>query len=450
MKDKDYGYQLEAAIVGGMLSWPKYIGEAASRLTPEDFFDGGARTVFSAILDLFFAGAPVDDLTVLKKTGADYSDMVKAFRAAGTAQVEYYCGLLLEYNRLTRAKSLALELYGAKSMDDARHIIGELISLDTGDRDTEPVSLTQLVAEYVMRKQNGEPPREYLSFGMKELDDVFFVEPGDLVVLGGYSSAGKTLLSLQFALHMAKTRRVGYFSLETDRRKLGDRMVSHYAQIGLRAIKQGTETSAEVERAVKMGMEVSEFAGGLGVHRLRAASVRDIRALTLRYRYDVVFVDYLQLLRASGRSRYEQITNVSLDLRELAQGGVTVIALAQLARPETTRGKAAEPGLWSFKESGQIENDADAAMLLYLADETDHFSPRVLKIAKNKDGELKQLLLDFDGAHQTMKPMEPSKAEKFRAINAAIRKAGKDRRAAEDPDQVKFVDLKGPDGDLPF
>ena len=108
-------------------------------------------------------------------------------------------------------------------------------------------------------------------------------------------------------------------------------------------------------------------------------------------------MDYLQIVTShEGRSLYEQVTAVSKGLHTLAGSKrIAVIALAQLSRPEKVKGKAAPPTMASFRESGQIEQDADVAMILYPSDPNDNRSARVLKIAKNKEGERGKIDLAF-------------------------------------------------------
>ena len=175
-------------------------------------------------------------------------------------------------------------------------------------------------------------------------------------------------------------------------------------------------------------------------------TVRDIQAVALNKRYQVILVDYLQLVTDNGKGRYEQVTNISQGLHTLAQAnGITVIALAQLRRPEKENGKPKPPTMADFRESGQIEQDADIAMLLWPSDPNDNRSRRVLKIGKNKEGERLKLELDFDGATQTMKVAEPTPGEQYRELHRKIRQAGKANSG-----QVTFTELKDSDDDLPF
>ncbi len=134
-----------------------------------------------------------------------------------------------------------------------------------------------------------------------------------------------------------------------------------------------------------------------------AMTVADIRSLALARRYDVVMIDYVQLITPAGgrEDRTQAMQAVSMELRAMAQlTGVTVIALAQLRRPETGS-KPRAPTMADLKESGQFEQDADVVMLLYLNDADNRFSDRWLKIEKNKEGQAGQRCrLMFEGSKQ--------------------------------------------------
>ena len=105
------------------------------------------------------------------------------------------------------------------------------------------------------------------------------------------------------------------------------------------------------------------------------------------------------------------MASVSRSLHAFAQrSGTTVIALAQLSRQDTG-GVIRAPQLSDLRESGQFEQDADAAIFIYLTDPQDYKSNRKIKIGKNKDGELGEFEMIFDGPHQRFLPQETRRRE---------------------------------------
>ena len=155
-------------------------------------------------------------------------------------------------------------------------------------------------------------------------------------------------------------------------------------------------------------------------------SVADIRACAMAYRLDVVIIDYVQLLAGDGRSDYERVTNISMELHRFAQSSnCYVIGLSQLKRTEDGH----EPGKSDLRSSGQLEQDADIIMFLHQPRKEN--AQRVLKCDKNKEGQLFKLVMDFDGATQCFTKSRISFAEMQRAMRAAARDKKAEQRYEE-------------------
>ena len=392
---------IQYGILGHMLVYPEHVGEIMTRLTAEDFDSLPTRGLFEAINRLHFAGNPIDPVTTAREAGEGYEVAVETALDHTASDGIYYCSLLREGVQLNRIHSCAVTLANSATLAAAGQTIDQLNRLVSLRTRAEIVTAHDAAADFI-RRMSRETKPEYLSLGMPEVDKLLFIEPGDFVLLGGYASSGKTLLSLQFALVLAEKYRVGYFSLETNTRKLTDRLVAHMAQVPLADIKAcclGPEHARQATRAVrkldKLPLDLIS-AGGM--------SVGDIQAIALNRRYQVIFVDYLQIVSSPGQNRVEQVTNISIALHTLAQShGITVFALAQLSRPEKNEEKKPiPPSMSSFRESGQLEQDADVAMILWPDDPKSNKSGRKLKIAKNKDGGRDTFSLDFNGATQTL------------------------------------------------
>lgn len=440
----DLGY-LQYAILHTMLNEPGCVGEVVARLTAEDFDSLPTRGLFEAVSRLHLAGAPIDPVTVLREAGEDYLPALEEASRHPTGDAVYYCGLLREGMQLQRLRSRARELAEAETMASAEKAVDRINALTTLRQKAEIVTAHDAAADFIRRMGSRQKP-EYLSLGMRDLDKMLYLELGDFILLGGYSSSGKTMLSLQFALALAEKYRVGYFTLETSPRKLTDRLIAHMAQAPLSAIKECRLEGEDARRASGAARRLDKLP--LDLIPASGMAVRDIQAAALNRRYQAVFVDYLQIVAAPGKSRYEQVTGISMDLHTLAQAhGIAVFALAQLSRPEkTSDGKLQPPSLSSFRESGQLEQDADVAMLLRPEDPDDNKSNRIIKIAKNKDGERDELTLAFNGAFQTF-TIVPKDGKDAAARYAAIGRRAKQRRT---PEPSGFQEMENDTIPLPF
>lgn len=446
MIDRNMLYFYQRALLGAAVMHGALCVDAVLALGADAFADAepATRRIYETLTQMRQAGEPISLLTVTATIGEEIEpELARCCEfAAAPDEVAFFGQKLRGASSLSMAQTAACELLAASSVQEATDILDRVrVSVGTGQQ--EPVLLKDILQAYFSAKAEQAKP-EYLRWGMRELNEALFVERGDLVILGGYASAGKTLLSLQFALEMSKRYKVGYFSLETSAGKLTNRLLAAHSSVPLRHILTRELTPAEWQTLGHASAELSER--GLELVCRRSMSVPEIRCVALSRGYDVIFVDYMQLIQAPPGTRYEQVTGISIGLHQLSQAhGITVIALAQLARPETVGKKPAPPTMHSFRESGQIEQDADVAMLLYPEDPYNNRSRRILSVCKNKEGEKLKLTLEFDGATQTMKPVKPPLREQLADLRRADRE---ERRQQKDAQQTMFQETK--DKDLPF
>lgn len=387
------------SVLGSILISPEIVGDVVQKLTQEDFGSGALGNVYAGICRLFSRGRPVDPITVLAEVGNEYEQLLKELMIVTptAANWEAYADIIRDAVQLGKLQAAAMQIVGAADLAEARKSAENLSLLLAQRNSLRIVSFADGIREFYERQSKHLTPN-YLRWSFRPLDENLFAEPGDLIVLGGYPSAGKTLLAAQFAYEMAtaQCKRVGIFSLETSDRKLYDRVATYAAELDFDAVKSARLSDSELDTVAALGARDDRVQ--LDVIPVSGMSPMDIRAVSLSRRYDVIFIDYLQLLNSSGRDRYEKITNISLALKQLGRDtGITVVALSQLSRPE--KGRRSAPTLASLRESGQIEQDADIVMLLYLEDEENPSGNRTLNVAKNKDGELGHFRLGFYPKH---------------------------------------------------
>ena len=411
-------YTAQRSVIGSLLlDAPHVAGMVMHRTRPEDY-TGECRTIFEACRELFQAGKPIDATIVRGRIGAAYTDfLVQLMEETPTAaNVEVYIDLMVEEAQKVKMQGLAMQVVGSASMEEVRALWAKGDRI-LGDRPgVKIVTMEQGLLDFYERQRT---PANLVPWGLERVDGTLRCEYGDFVVLGGYPSAGKTALSLQLAWTQAKDKRVGYFSLETKPEKMIDRTVTavcgvDFGRIKARKLEEIDWREIEYRSSSMVGrkLEIIQAGGLSGV---------DIQALALAGRYDIIYVDYLQLIAAEDRRRsdYEQVTQISKDLHTMAQTtGITVCALSQLSRPQKGGEQEKAPGLHSLRQSGQIEQDADGVLLLYKEEPKNPRSRRCLKIAKNKDGEAGGIAyLVFDGAHQRFResavdmPVKPQRRE---------------------------------------
>lgn len=390
----------QTAVLGSMLISPQCVPMVMAELREEDF--GSAyQTIYRAIRQLWRENQPVDPVTVAHLLGDAYArTLMELIEITPTAaHIRSYIPICRNEARLAQLKTLAIQLADADTYEDARDLVSSAAALIGDHRSDDRVyPMEQLMQLFYARHLSGVQP-EYLPWPLPGLGKQLYTERGDFVVLGGYPSAGKTALSLQIADHWAANGyKVGYYSLETGPVKWVDRYVAAKQRISLQDIKHNTIPDHQAEDLAPASMEIIKTP--IEVIQASGMTVDDIQATALSRRQEIVVIDYLQLIRSKGYNRTEEVTQISMALHTMSQRyGITVLALSQLGRQDKSRQRRA-PGMSDLRESGQIEQDADAILLLYLEDEEAPQGDRILKVAKNKEGIRGRMLLGFDGAHQ--------------------------------------------------
>lgn len=458
--ERDKWLEAEYGVIGSLLIAPEYVPAILATVQEEDFLVDADRVIFQAARDLFRSGSPVDPMLIRNRIGPDYSRyMAQLIEITPTAAAwQSYADAMHEQAVSQRARALSDRLSQAVTLDDCRSLSLDLAQLVSVGRRLNTWTAPELLESFMRSQDPDAPPPQYIATGLRFLDDGSYIEPGDVVMIGGYPSDGKTALSLMLAWYMAQTHRVGYFSLETSREKLRDRLMAHAAQLDFSDIKRRSlsednwkDVAAQTNAFAKRQITLVEAAG---------MSAADIESYSRAAGFQVIFLDYVQLIwPESGNIRSEQMAGVSRALHTFAQkSGVLVVELAQLTRPErgidkNGREKWREPNMHDLKESGQFEQDADVILLLFRPNPNDTTLQqdvhRLLKIGKNKEGRWGTWPLYFDGARQTFSVMARSR-EIMRDLVDAGKKA--QTRARKEPEykQVELTDITDESGPLPF
>lgn len=383
----------QKVLLGALLAQPDLAPYSLPDLDVEHFAPD-VQPVFAAVSGFWNSTGTLDAVQICER----YPDLKTAVMGcfdewsaecvrATRPNVEKWTQLILEQAVLTKFQSLALQagssLTTFADLPDLYSQMGEALTLDREGQDFR--SIGELVDTYIRKLD--EKPR-YIPSGIPVLDKHLHLAPGNLFIIGGRPSAGKTALSLQMACEQARRGlRVCYFSLETDPDTLTARIIANRLAAPLADVKAKTVPQSDLDSLADL-------------HKLplliRSASGRGVgwvKAQAQRMKAQVVFIDYLQLL-ADGKTkdRYQAITGISIALHELAQTtGILVVALAQLNR----NAAHASPSTADLKESGQLEQDADAILLLS-ADKEEYQAI----LAKNKEGKIGEIPLAFDKPRQ--------------------------------------------------
>lgn len=385
------------SVLGSALIDQQVVPKVLHETRESDYF-GTCQTVYKALRKLFNAGSPIDPVSVKAQLGDSYMDFILQLMeiTPTAANIDMYIALCKEQARTNQLRDIARQMTEEEDGDKLRSLLEQASGMMVQRSSLKITTMADALQSFMERHTRHT---NYLTWPVGELNDRLYAEPGDFIIIGGYPSAGKSAWALQCAWHWARNYKVGFFSLETSSEKLFDRQMASVARLSMDSIKRNTIDQKEWERVCAMSTEIT--ARNLELIPAAGMTPADVRAVTMMRGYQIIFVDYLQLLQGSGENRTTQVTQISIALHTLAQSmGVTVVALSQLAR-QGKQDKNTPPDMSALRESGQIEQDADLIMMLSLQDKDNPAGPRELRIRKNKEGTCPNILLDFDGKHQT-------------------------------------------------
>lgn len=418
----------QVGVLGSMLIDESCVGLVLSQISERDFVSAQYRMIFQAVKALFREGLPTTPIAVREKLGGEPGDKLSELLAgimdvtATAANVDGYLQMLREKSLLLRLQSQGAALQNAGDLDAAFRALDRAMELRVGRPDLHALTFAQGYEQFFDR-HGEETPVEHLDWAILQLNEVLKAELGNIVIIGAYPGDGKTALALQCAARFGKKHNVGYFSFESKASRLYDRHVAREALISSAAINANKLTEEDFKTIIALRDKLA----GTRVTIIDAVGMTasDIAAYSQAKHFDVIFVDYIQQVEqpAGGPMKdFERVTYVSRELQKFAvRTDTAVISLSQLSRPDKVKIKyKGDDGEWhvrsitppptigDLRSSGQIEQDADIILLMWREDYDIKDSPRIIQVAKNRNGEaLDKVRCRFDGEHQTFSRIEP-------------------------------------------
>lgn len=401
--------QAQNCLLGAALIDPELVPRVVTELTAEDFSGNGLQ-IYKAMSDLFQqskSNNDVDAVAVARYLGdtPEARSLVAQFMGGSPvfSEINRYFAMVRQRAKLSRLRSMGAELSTAMSLEDAMSKADEISTQLVERSGLRGYGPTELLDSFASRHKT---PHERIGWGLRAVGDYVRLRKGYFIVLGAEPSGGKTAFALEQMWTLSAQRRVLFVSLETDADLIFDRLISALTGIPMDDLMDGNlkpQQWAQVEdaREVISGRNFKILPGsGIGLAGIKAAAIG--------YRADIVIIDYLQIIQLPGNrmNRYEKITEISMGLHILAQStGLIVMALSQVTNRDPSA-RNAPLGIHSARESGQIEADADAILMLDKfvekgLRESGCKANRVLRIVKNKNGRCCNIPLYFNGRNQT-------------------------------------------------
>lgn len=321
-------------------------------------------------------GSILEDNEQLRHVGGPQYLIRLAGSAVASSMIRDYAKLIIEHScrralRQTAQDALQALDAGEEAQNVRAALSAGLYALPEVAGQESSVGLDQAMAramDAAVKSYQGEAA--FLRTGVPALDKIVRLGPGDVMLLGGATSMGKTSLATHIAANVAAADgKVGFWSLEMDEEQLATRLASASARVPYAALRDAaTMSEDDFRKWIEAGVEVAKLQ-----MRIVPRHIRDIAAGHAAFRrmkrdmgaLDLAVIDYAQLVRGQGKSRFEQMTEVSIGIKTLAKLlECPVIALVQLSRDIGMRDDK-RPQLSDIKETGQFENDADQVVFCH-------------------------------------------------------------------------------------
>ena len=429
----------EQSVLGGLLlhndSWDTVVNILGSN----DFYQSSHRIIYDAIVTLLEHDKPADILTVKEQVvkshdeesigGFAYLAQI-AENTPSVSNIEAYAKHVRElsiYRQLTKiGKELADTAFNPKDievndlLDLSERKIFEIAEQVSRNKQ-EITNVKDIIKDVVNRVHEMQELKGYkgAETGFTEFDKLTSgLQNGDLIIIAGRPSMGKTAISMNIVEHMAihNSTPVAVFSLEMPTAQLVIRMISSFGRIDSSKLRDGDMSEIDwnsfnhAVRAFEENTILIDETPSITPTEIRAKCRR------LKRRYPdlgLIMVDYLQLMTVHGKSenRVQEISEISRSLKSLAKEiNVPVIAISQLNRGVESRaktGKGRIPQMADLRESGSIEQDADIIGFIY-RDEVYHDDTYTnpeevgkadLRIAKHRNGATGNIKLAFVGQY---------------------------------------------------
>ncbi len=422
--------QMEQAVIGSMLMDRDAVAEVADLLTKDDFYYNQYGLLFSAIVQLYNEGKPIDLGIVsnrLAEMGAPESISSMSYIGEVLDSVQF-ASHAAEYAKIVQDKAVLRRMikYAEKTMASCYESDGSVNELleqsekdlfditqkrNTGMQFVEMKEIALNVLDNIEASAKRGSKVTGVPTGFKDLDEKLTgLHGSELILIAARPAMGKTAFALNIAKNAAMEENVpvAVFSLEMSKEQLATRLIAMDSMVDSQSIRTGQLLDTDWDKIMESTYRVGETqmyiddTPGINIAELRSKC----RKLKQTKNIGLIVIDYLQLMNGVGRSesRQQEISTISRSLKKLARElDVPVIALSQLNRAVDSR-EDHKPVMSDLRESGAIEQDADVIMFIYRDDyynKEDSPKPGIADIivAKQRNGSTGPVELTWIGKY---------------------------------------------------
>lgn len=415
--------QYEDGIINAILTWPEDHPKIFSQLQPEHFEPGFKQKTYKALHRLYHQNRdnPISNVamiaeinTVMKADNTGWKFWINKLteEAPYPTDLNFYISRIhKEYNRrfLTQASEKAKrQIEEGETTDFVIDNLKKNLSNMENELITKgPINAYDIIGDCIELISEGKKEIQGIPTHFKEIDKyIVGMRPGDLIIIAGRPSMGKTTLAMNIARNAAQKGYNGLvYSLEMSQYRLGVRMIASQSKIHMTRLTRGELKQTEYEKISEsigagIGNLYIDFSKGMKPIEVE----RKIREFIETSQVDFIVLDYLQKLRFSGQKRHDlEVADATGMFKDIAgEFGISFILVSQLSRANEKDGKVRLPRLSDLRDSGAIEQDADIVAFIHRPEVYNKQDPALknvarIDIAKNRDGETGAFKMTFQG-----------------------------------------------------
>jgi replicative DNA helicase len=423
MEQENFNQEIEEALLGTILSNNMYLLKSPN-LEAKHFYFADYQKIFEEAIKRIGAGEVVDFRiisTFVKNNGIDTKIIKNLSNAtAGLADMESYSNEIIRLWQIRELKKILTLIISDKTSDFnaiKTKLEGDIADISI-NMSNQPKKIDKVIDDVLSNHQ-----KELIFTGFDKLDTLTGgFELGNLVIIGGRPSSGKTTFCLNFAKNVSLSHGVLFFSMEVSDKSLARKFLNETTGASAYRLKIGATTEAD-----KLSIEnnrhtwkdynlILDQENGINLLTIRSK----IKRVMLKNDIKMICIDYLQLIASSGKefSREQQISRIAEGLKKIAKDfNIVVVALSQLSRAGDSR-ENKRPILSDLRDSGAIEQNADIVMFTHreeyflerekVPEHSKHYEDWLkcynnvkgkadIIVSKNREGECGDILFNFNG-----------------------------------------------------
>jgi len=416
----------ERAVLAAMLLDPEAVGRAVEMIEAGVFYRVAHQKIYEGIVSLYNRSEKIDLITLseeLRKQGeleaiggpAALSEILEY--AATSANLEQHVRIIhsksILRSLIAASNEIQQECYAAADetpeiLDRAEARIFQIPDQRVREGFMSMKELMMPTMKHIEELSERDMYVTGIPSGYSDLDKYTAgFQKSDLIIIAGRPGMGKTSFALNVAENAAihHEASVAVLSLEMSKEQLALRLLCSQSEVPLYKLRSGRLNEAEWRRLINLTGAL--YKAPIMIDDTPSPTLLEIRAkcrrLKAENRLDMVVIDYLQLMRGSGRveNRVQEISQITRGLKGLAKElDVPILALSQLSRASEQRGADRRPQLSDLRESGSIEQDADVVMFVYREEVYKRDDPELkgradLLLSKQRNGPTGDIKMTF-------------------------------------------------------